>query len=134
MFMARPTHLSRAGLALAGALLLGSGSGWSQSNPASGPAKPQSMIDALTRLTPSQRSEYIQAQRTLEENRSKQRLAQLAQAQNCLAQASDDQAVRSCWQVMARASQQLRAQQMQQQQALAQHLALPLPKAKGGDR
>ena len=134
MFMARPTHLSRAGLALAGALLLGSGSGWSQPSPVGRPAKAQSTIDALTRLTPSQRSEYLQAQRTLEENRSKQRLAQLDQAQTCLAQASDEQTVRSCWQVMARANQQLRAKQMQQQEALAQHLALPLPKAKGGDR
>ena len=132
--MARPTHLSRAGLALAGALLLGSGSGWSQPNPAGRPAKAQPMIDALTRLTPAQRTEYLQAQRTLEDNRSRQRLAQLDQVQSCLAQASAEPAIRSCWQGMAHANQQLRAQQMQQQQALAQRFGLPAPKGQGGKR
>ena len=130
--MARPTHLSRAGLALAGALLLGSGSGWSQPNPAGRSAKAQPMIDALARLTPAQRSEYIQSQRTLEENRSKQRLAQLDQAQRCLAQASTAPAIKSCMQALNQAGQQLRSQQMQQQQALAQRFGLPAPKGQGG--
>ena len=132
--MARPTHLSRAGLALAGALLLGSGSGWSQPNPAGRPAKAQPMIDALARLTPAQRSEFIQAQRALEEIRSKQRLAQLDQAQRCLAQASAAPAIKSCMQALHQASQQLRTQQMQQQQALSQRFGLPLPRGQGGKR
>ena len=135
--MARSNHLSRAGLALAGALLLGSGSGWSQSTPAGRSARPvkaASMVDALARLTPAQRSDYIQAQRTLEETRSRQRLAQLDQAQRCLAQASTAPAIKSCWQAMAQANQQLRIQQMQQHQAVAQRFGLPLPKGQGGSK
>ena len=130
--MLRPTYLSRAGLALAGALLLGSGSGWSQPNPAGHPPKAQPMIEALTRLTPAQRSEWIQGQRTLEENRNKQRLAQLDQVQRCLVQAGSAPAVKSCMQVFNQAVQQLRSQQMQQQQALAQRFGLPAPKGQGG--
>ena len=132
--MARPTHLSRAGLALAGALLLGSGSGWSQPNPAGRPVKAQAMVDALARLTPAQRSDYIQALRSLEENRSKQRLAQLDQAQRCLSQAGAAPAIKSCWQAMGQANQQMRGLQMQQQQALAQRFGLPVPKGQGGKR
>ncbi|MFM7651934.1 MAG: hypothetical protein ACKO5M_03255 [Vulcanococcus sp.] len=130
--MARPTHLSRAVLALAGALLLGSGSGWSQPNPAGQPAKAPSMVDALGRLTPAQRTAYIQAQRTLEETRSRERLAQLDQAQRCLAQAGSAPAIKSCMQALNQAGQQSRVQQMQQQQALAQRFGLPAPKGPGG--
>lgn len=121
-----PNHLSRAGVALAGALLLGSGSGWSQSTPTSRPAKAQLLPEALVRLTPAQRREYIEGQRSLEENRSRQRLAQLDQAQRCLAQASTAPAIGSCMQALSQAGRRLRVQQMQQQQALAQRYGLPL--------
>jgi hypothetical protein len=120
---------------LAGVLLLGSGTGWSQPNPQGRPAKGQPMIEALSRLTPAQRSAYMQAQRSLEESRSRERLAQLDAADRCLAQASGVPAVKSCWQTLALGNQQLRAQQMQQQQALAQRFSLPVPrgeKQKGG--
>jgi hypothetical protein len=133
--MAFPSPLSRASLALAGVLLLGSGTGWSQPNPQGRPAKGQPMIEALSRLTPAQRSAYMQAQRSLEESRSRERLAQLDAADRCLAQASGVPAVKSCWQTLAQGNQQLRAQQMQQQQALAQRFSLPVPrgeKQKGG--
>ena len=132
--MPRPTPFTRAGLALAGALLLGSGSGWSQSTPASPPAKAQLLLEALARLTPAQRSEYIQAQRSLEETRSRERLAQLDQAQRCLVQASAAPAIRSCMQALNQAGQQSRAQQMEQQQAIAQRFGLPAPKGPGGKR
>jgi hypothetical protein len=132
--MPRPTPFTRAGLALAGALLLGSGSGWSQSTPASPPAKAQLLLEALARLTPAQRSEYIQAQRSLEQTRSRERLAQLDQAQRCLVQASAAPAIRSCMQALNQAGQQSRAQQMEQQQAIAQRFGLPAPKGPGGKR
>ena len=93
------------------------------------------MIEALSRLTPAQRSAYMQAQRSLEESRSRERLAQLDAADRCLAQASGVPGVKSCWQTLAQGNQQLRAQQMQQQQALAQRFSLPVPrgeKQKGG--
>ncbi|MEY4298502.1 MAG: hypothetical protein RLZZ423_1681 [Cyanobacteriota bacterium] len=133
--MTRSTHLGRAGLALAGALLLGSGSGWSQSTPAGRadrPAKDQGMLDALARLTPAQRSAYIQELRRLEENRSRQQLAQLDQVQRCLAQASSAPTIRSCWQAMAQGRHQWRNQQMQQRQALAQRFGLPAPRRSWG--
>jgi hypothetical protein len=129
--MTRSTDLGRAGLALAGALLLGSGSGWSQSTPtgrADGPAKAQGMLDALARLTPAQRSAYIQELRRLEEIRNRQQLLQLDQVQRCLAQASTAPTIRSCWQAMAQGRHQWRSQQMQQQQALAQRFGLPAPR------
>jgi hypothetical protein len=129
--MSRPKLLSRAGFALAGALLLGSGSGWSQSIPSSRPAKGQLLLDALVRLTPTQRSAYIQAQRTLEVNRSRQRLDQLAQAQRCLAQASMAPAITRCMEALSQSGRQLRVQQMQQQQALAKRYGLPLPQGAG---
>jgi hypothetical protein len=134
--MAFPSSLSRASLALAGVLLLGSGTGWSQGNPQGRPGKGQPMIEALSRLSPTQRSAYLQAQRSLEESRSRERLAQIEAADRCLAQASGLPAIQSCWQTLAQGNQQLRAQQVQQQQALAQRFALPVPRAgakqKGG--
>ena len=127
-FMAFPSSLSRASLALAGVLLLGSGTGWSQPNPQARQTKGQPMIEALSKLTPAQRSAYMQAQRSLEESRSRERLAQLDAADRCLTQANSLPAIRSCWQTLAQGNQQLRAQQVQQQQALAQRFALPVPR------
>jgi len=127
--MALPLPLSRFSLALAGVLLLGSGSGWSQATSADQRGlQGQPMLEALMRLTPAQRSDYLQALRALEENRSRERAAQLDQAQRCLAPVTAEPAVRNCWQVLARAQQQLRRQQMQQQQALSQRFGLPAPR------
>lgn len=133
--MACPTPVSRVALALAGALLLGSGSGWTQPSPVGGegrPARAQPVLDALVRLTPAQRREYVQAQRTLEENRSRQRLAQLDALQRCLVPASTPPAIRRCMQAMNQAAQQLRAQRMEQQQAIAQRFGIPLPRGQAG--
>ena len=132
--MARSIHLSRAALALSGVLLLGSGSGWSQPTPQGRHANGQPMVEALTRLTPAQRVDYIQEQRSLEENRSRQRLVQLDEAKRCLSQANGAAAVKTCWQALAQGNQQLRSQQMQQQQALAQRFGLPVPREGGGKK
>jgi hypothetical protein len=113
---------SRLALALSGALLLGAGSAFSKP-PKAGGASP--MLDALSRLTPAQRSEYIQGLRSIEQSRSSERLQQLDQAQSCLGQAANPTAVKSCWQSFASASQKSRAEQAQQQQALAERLGLP---------
>jgi len=82
-------------------------------------------VDALSRLSPAQRSEYIQGLRGIEQSRSTERLQQLDQAQTCLAQAANPTVVKSCWQSFASASQKSRAEQAQQQQALVERLGLP---------
>ena len=120
--MAQRLLRSRAALALAGVLLLGAGSGFSKPQKAGG-ASP--LVDALSRLTPAQRSEYIQGLRSIEQSRSSERLQQLDQAQTCLGPAANPTAVKSCWQAFASASQKSRAEQAQQQQALAERLGLP---------
>jgi hypothetical protein len=120
--MAHRLLRSRVALALSGALLLGAGSAFSKP-PKAGAGSP--MVDALSRLTPAQRSEYIQGLRGIEQSRSSERLQQLDQGQTCLAQAANPTAVRSCWQSFASASQKSRAEQAQQQQALAERLGLP---------
>ena len=86
-------------------------------------------MDALSRLSPTQRMDYIQGLRGIEEARSSERLQHLDQAQACLAKASNPTAVKGCWQGFTSASQKSRAEQVQQQQALAQRLGLP-----AGDR
>ena len=124
--MAHPSLHSRLALALAGALLLGAGAG-------AGFGKPQKsaggspLVDALARLTPAQRSEYLQGLRGIEDSRSAERLQQIDQAQTCLAQAGSPTAVKGCWQSFTSGSQKSRAEQAQQQQALAQRFGLPLP-------
>ena len=123
--MARPTLCSRAALALAGVLLLGAGAGPGFSKPQKGAAG-SPLVDALSRLNPTQRAEYIQGLRGIEESRSSERLQQLDQAQTCLAQAASPTAVKSCWQSFTSAAQKSRAEQAQQQQALAQRLGLPV--------
>lgn len=123
--MARPTLCSRAALALAGVLLLGAGAGAGFSKPQKS-AGGSPLVDALSRLNPTQRAEYIQGLRGIEESRSSERLQQLDQAQACLAQAGSPTAVKGCWQSFASGSQKSRAEQAQQQQALAQRLGLPV--------
>jgi len=120
--MAQRLLRSRAALALAGVLLLGAGSGFSKPQKAAGVSP---LVDALSRLTPAQRSEYIQGLRSIEQSRSSERLQQLDQAQTCLGPAANPTAVKSCWQAFASASQKSRAEQAQQQQALAERLGLP---------
>jgi hypothetical protein len=120
--MAHRLLRSRVALALSGALLLGAGSAFSKP-PKAGAGSP--MVDALSRLTPAQRSDYIQGLRGIEQSRSSERLQQLDQAQTCLGQAANPTAVKSCWQTFASASQKSRAEQAQQQQALAERLGLP---------
>jgi hypothetical protein len=124
--MAHPTLRSRLALALAGALLLGAGAGAGFSKPQKS-AGGSPMVDALTRLTPAQRSEYLQGLRSIEDSRSAERLQQIDQAQACLAQAGSPAAVKGCWQSFASGSQKSRAEQAQQQQALAQRFGLPMP-------
>jgi hypothetical protein len=123
--MARPTFCSRAALALTGVLLLGAGAGAGFSKPQKS-AGGSPLVDALSRLNPTQRAEYIQGLRGIEESRSSERLQQLDQAQSCLAQAGSPTAVKGCWQSFASGSQASRAEQAQQQQALAQRLGLPV--------
>ena len=120
--MAPSIHRSRAALALAGVLLLSAGSGFSQpqKGTAGGP-----MVDALSRLTPAQRTDYLQGLRSMEESRSAERLKQLEQAQGCLGKAASPAAVSTCWKTFMTESQKSRTEQAQQQQALAQRFGLP---------
>ena len=107
---------------IVGVLLLGAGAGFSKPQKAAGGG---AQVDALSRLTLAQRSEYIQGLRSIEQSRSSERLQQLDQAQTCLAQAANPTAVKSCWQNFVSASQKSRAEQAQQWQALAERLGLP---------
>ena len=120
--MAPSLLCSRASLSLAGVLLLSAGSGFSkpQKGVVGGP-----VVDALSRLTPAQRSEYLQGLRSLEESRSTERLQQLDQAQSCLGKAGSPAAVSACWKSLMTDSQKSRAAQAQQHQALAQRFGLP---------
>ncbi|MEY3751166.1 MAG: hypothetical protein RLZZ11_1818 [Cyanobacteriota bacterium] len=122
--MAHSILRSRAALALAGVLLLGGGAGAGFSKPQK-EAGAGALVDALSRLTPAQRSEYIQGQRSIEQTRSGERLQQLDQAQTCLAKAGSPTAVTACWKSLTAAAQKSRAEQAQQQQALAQRFGLP---------
>lgn len=135
--MSHSSRCSRIAPALAGALLLAAGSAWGQ-GPTQGhgghQGHGQALTEALARLTPAQRVEYVQALRALEESRSRQRLLQLDAAQRCLAAADAAPAIRSCWQAFAQSNQQQRVQQMQQLQALAQRFGLPQPRAGSGRR
>ena len=89
------------------------------------------MMEALARLTPAQRGDYIKAQRSLEDKRSKQRLVQLDEAQRCLTQASTARSIRSCMQALNQSGRKLREEQLQQQQLIAQRFGLPQLKGAG---
>jgi hypothetical protein len=122
---------SRAAIALAGVLLLGGGSGLSK--PQKEPQKEPSaggLVEALSALSPAQRSEYLQGQRSIEETRSSERLQQLTQVQSCLSRQSAPAAQKTCWQSYTTALQKSRAQQAQQQQELAKRFGLPEPAKK----
>lgn len=122
--MAHSILRSRASLVLAGVLLLGTGAGAAFSKPQK-EASVGPMVDALSRLTPAQRTEYIQGQRSIEVTRSAERLQQLDQVQTCLTKAASPTAVPACWKSFSAAAQKLRTEQAQQQQALAQRFGLP---------
>ena len=136
--MVSVSRRSRGVLLLAGVLLLGAGAGPGRTQvqrlePRDGQGAP--LISALARLTPAERSQYLQAQQQLERQRSGQRLAQLDQAQRCLAQAGVEPAVQRCWRDLMRDGQQLRRQEKEQQSQLAQRFGLPLPlRPVGGGR
>ena len=136
--MASVTHRSRAAVLLAGVLLLGASAGPGRTQvqrhePREGHGAP--LVSALARLNAAEASQYLQAQQQLERQRSGQRLAQLDQAQRCLAQASGEPAVQTCWQALLREGQQLRRQDKEQQSQLAQRYGLPLPlRPAGGGR
>jgi ribosome-binding protein aMBF1 (putative translation factor) len=87
-------------------------------------------VDALSALSPAQRSEYLQGQRSIEETRSSERLQQLTQVQSCLSRQSAPAAQKTCWKTYATALQKSRAQQAQQQQELAKRFGLPEPAKK----
>lgn len=128
--MAPVSRRARCGLALSAALLLAAGAGPGRSQaqrlePREGRGAP--MVAALSRLSPAEGRQYLQAQQTLERQRSSQRLAQLDQAQRCLAKAGDPPAQQGCWQALFSDSQQLRRQEREQQGQLAQRFGLPLP-------
>jgi len=121
---------SRCALVLAGVLVLGAGAGPGRTQVQR--LEPREsrgalLISALSRLSPAERSQYLQAQQSLERQRSSQRLAQLDQAQRCLAQAAAEPAVQGCWRALLSDAQQLRRQDKAQQSQLAQRFGLPLP-------
>lgn len=128
--MARPTIRSRALLALIAALLLGSGTGWTQTQTSPQRADERlgdSLLAALVRLSPSQRRDYLQAARRLEESRSRTRLAELNQLERCLAE-TGDAAVRSCWRTLREQRQRMHRLQRQEELSLAQRFGLPQPR------
>ena len=121
---------SRCGLALSAALLLAAGAepGRSQAQrlePREG--RGGSMVAALSRLSPAEALQYLRAQQAFERQRSSQRLAQLDQAQRCLAQPVDPATLQRCWRALFSDGQQLRRQEKEQQGQLAQRFGLPLP-------
>lgn len=135
--MASVSCRTRCGLALSAALLLAAGAGPGRSQqqrlePREGRGAP--MVAALSRLSSAEGRQYIQAQQALERQRSSQRLAQLDQAQRCLAQAGDAPALQGCWQALFSDGQQLRRQEREQQGQLAQRFGLPLPLRPAGAR
>jgi hypothetical protein len=128
--MASVSLRARCGLALSAVLLLaaGAGSGRSQAQRLeSREGRGAPMVAALSRLSPAEGRQYLQAQQAFERQRSSQRLAQLDQTQRCLAQAGDQPALQGCWRALFRDGQQLRHQEKDQQAQLAQRFGLPLP-------
>ena len=126
--MASVSLRSRCALAVAGVLLLGAGAGRSQVQrlePHEG--RSAQLISALSRLAPAERSQYLQAQQGFERQRSAQRLAQLDQAQRCLARAADEPSLQRCWRALLSDGHQLRRQEKEQQSQLAQRFGLPQP-------
>jgi hypothetical protein len=125
---------SRTLSALAAALLLGSGAALAQQPPGPGPNGPyqeqrqalkRQQVEALTRLTPSQRRAYVQAQRGLEQRLNGQRLSLLDQSERCLGQASGQAAVQACVQTSQQRRMELRRQEMTELMEIQRRFGLP---------
>ena len=89
-------------------------------------------LKAFTAMGPSQRHGLFQAQRSLEERFSRQRLGQLNQSERCLDQARGESAVDTCLQTAQQARRDLRRQEMAEWQALNQRFGLPTPQGRAG--
>ena len=89
-------------------------------------------LKAFTAMGPSQRHGLFQAQRSLEERFSRQRLGQLNQSERCLDQARCESAVDTCLQTAQQARRDLRLQEMAEWQALNQRFGLPTPQGRAG--
>jgi hypothetical protein len=88
-------------------------------------------LEAFTSMGPAQRQGFFQAQRSLEERFSRQRLGQLNQSERCLDQARGQSAVDTCLQTAQQARRDLRRQEMAEWQALNQRFGLPTPQGRG---
>lgn len=88
-------------------------------------------LEAFTAMGPAQRHGFFQAQRSLEERFSRQRLGQLNQSERCLDQARGQSAVGTCLQTAQQARRDLRRQEMAEWQALNQRFGLPTPQGRG---
>ena len=74
--------------------------------------------EALTKLSPQQRRDYVRAQRDLEQRFHSQRLTLLDQSGTCLEQASGQAAVERCLDRLQSGRKQLRREEMAQLQQL----------------
>jgi hypothetical protein len=74
--------------------------------------------DALTKLSPQQRRDYVRAQRDLEQRFHSQRLTLLDQSGTCLEQARGLLAVEGCLERLQSGRMQLRREEMTQLQQL----------------
>lgn len=125
---------SRTLRALAAALLLGSGTALAQQPPGPGPNGPhqeqrqvmqRQQVEALTRLSPSQRRAYVQAQRSLEQRLHGRRITLMDQSERCLGQAVSQEAVQACVQTSQRSRMELRRQEMTEMMEIQRRFGLP---------
>ena len=82
-------------------------------------------VEALTRLSPSQRRAYVQAQRSLEQRLHGRRITLLDQSERCLGQAASQEAVQACAQAGQRSRMELRRQEMTELMEIQQRFGLP---------
>jgi hypothetical protein len=87
-------------------------------------------VEALTKLSPQQRRDYVRAQRDLEQRFHSQRLTLLDQSGTCLEQAQGQLAVERCLERLQSGRLQLRREEMTLMQELHQRFGLPV--GKGG--
>ena len=86
--------------------------------------------EALTKLSPQRRRDYVRAQRDLEQRFHSQRLTLLDQSGTCLEQAQGQLAVERCLERLQSGRLQLRREEMTLMQELHQRFGLPV--GKGG--
>jgi hypothetical protein len=82
--------------------------------------------EALTKLSPQQRRDYVRAQRDLEQRFHSQRLNLLDQSGTCLEQARGQVAVERCLDRLQSGRQQLRREEITLMQDLHQRFGLPV--------